>query len=67
MKKYFVTGILIWVPILISFLFIRVIFRFSDYALMMLPSAYRPDVLLGVHIPGLGLIFVFVLLWLICA
>lgn len=64
MKKYLVTGILIWVPILISLLFIRVIFRFSDYALLILPSAYRPDVLLGVHIPGLGLIFVFLLLWI---
>ncbi|MEC8882088.1 MAG: DUF502 domain-containing protein [Pseudomonadota bacterium] len=64
MKKYLVTGILIWVPILISLLFIRVIFRFSDNALLMLPSAYRPDVLLGVHIPGLGLIFVFLLLWI---
>ena len=52
MKKYFVTGILIWVPILISLLMVRVIFRFSDYALLMLPQAYRPDVLFGFHIPG---------------
>ena len=64
MKKYFVTGILIWVPILISLLMVRVIFRFSDYALLMLPQAYRPDVLFGFHIPGLGLVFIIFMLWL---
>lgn len=55
MKKYLVTGVLIWVPLLITFLLIRSVLNFSDYALLLIPQAYRPDLLLGFHIPGFGL------------
>lgn len=58
MKKYLITGVLIWVPLLITFLLVRSILNFSDYALLLIPQAYRPDVLLGFHIPGLGLLVI---------
>lgn len=63
MKKYLITGILIWVPIVISLMLIQVVFRFSDYALFLLPKSYRPEALLGFDFPGIGFLLVLFLLW----
>ena len=62
MKQYLVTGVLIWVPIFITYLVLRAIFNIGDYALLLLPAAYRPAAILGVDIPGLGLLFIFLIL-----
>ena len=62
MKKYLITGLLIWFPILITVLVVRGVLDFSDYALLLLPVSYRPHDIFGIHIPGIGLVLVFVLL-----
>lgn len=64
MKQYLVTGILIWVPILITYLVLRAIFNIGDYALLLLPAAYQPSALFGIKIPGAGLLIIFVVLML---
>lgn len=56
MKKYFITGLLIWVPLAATIWVLNLLIGTLDQSLLLLPLAYRPDTLLGMHIPGLGAI-----------
>jgi len=55
-KKYFITGLLIWIPLVITIWVLKVIFGALDQSLLLLPLEFRTESLLGVHIPGLGVI-----------
>ncbi|MDC9725379.1 MAG: DUF502 domain-containing protein [Gammaproteobacteria bacterium] len=61
MKKYLIAGLLVWMPLGITFLVVRAIVGFLDRTLLLLPEAYQPDTLLGIHIPGLGVVLAVVL------
>jgi uncharacterized membrane protein len=62
-RRYLVAGILVWAPLAVTYLLLRFAVNVMDRTLLLLPSQYRPDVMLGFHIPGLGIILaVFVLL-----
>lgn len=56
MKKYFLTGLLVWVPLGITVWVLSVTIGMLDQSLLLLPEHWHPDILLGVHIPGLGVI-----------
>jgi uncharacterized membrane protein len=56
LKRYFLTGLLILVPLGITFWVLTALFAFMDQSLLLLPQAWRPEAWLGVSIPGLGLI-----------
>lgn len=56
MKKYFLTGLLVWVPLGITVWVLNVTIGLLDRSLFLLPEQWRPDALLGMHIPGLGVI-----------
>ncbi len=56
LKRYFLTGLLILVPLGITFWVLTALFDFMDQSLLLLPESWRPHAWLGVHIPGLGLI-----------
>ncbi len=56
LKRYFITGLLILVPLGITFWVLSALFGFMDQSLLLLPEAWRPNAWLGVSIPGLGLI-----------
>ncbi len=61
MRKYLIAGLLVWMPLGITFLVIRAIVGFLDNTLLLLPEAYQPDNLLGFHIPGLGVLLAVIL------
>ena len=61
MRKYLIAGLLVWMPLGITFLVIRAIVGFLDQTLLLLPDAYQPDNFLGIHIPGLGVLLAVVL------
>ena len=61
MRKYLIAGLLVWMPLGITFLVIRAIVGLLDRILLLLPEAYQPDNLLGFHIPGLGVVLAVVL------
>jgi uncharacterized membrane protein len=63
LRTYLVTGLLVWVPLGITVFLIGFMVDFVDRALLFLPTPYRPDNLLGFHIPGIGLLLVFVILF----
>jgi uncharacterized membrane protein len=54
MRKYLIAGLLVWMPLGITFLVIRAIVGFLDKTLLLLPADYQPENLLGFNIPGLG-------------
>ena len=56
MKKYFITGLLIWVPLAITVWVLNLIVSTMDSTLTLLPEALQPRNLIGVHIPGLGVV-----------
>lgn len=55
-RKYLVTGLILWIPLLVTFLVVRFLIRFVDQLLLLLPEPWRPEALLGFSIPGLGLL-----------
>ena len=56
MKKYLLTGLLVWVPLGITLWVLNLIIGMLDMTLSLLPTHWHPDELLGIHIPGLGVI-----------
>ncbi|MCK9380808.1 MAG: DUF502 domain-containing protein [Sulfuritalea sp.] len=54
MKKYFITGLLIWIPLVITVWVLSLIVRSMDQSLLLLPQAIQPEHLLGIYIPGVG-------------
>jgi uncharacterized membrane protein len=59
-----VAGILVWVPLGVTFLLLRLAVNLMDKTLAIIPRDYRPEELLGFHIPGLGIILTFLVLLL---
>lgn len=62
-RRYIIAGVLVWVPIWVTFLILKFLIDSFDKILSLLPKAYQPDNLLGFHIPGLGLLFALVFLF----
>lgn len=64
LRRYLVAGILVWVPLAVTYLLLNFAVNIMDRTLLLIPENYRPDVLLGFHIPGLGVILTVVVLLL---
>jgi len=62
-RRYFIAGLLVWLPIWITYIIIRFLVNLMDGTLSLLPYEYQPDQLFGVHIPGLGLLFTVIILF----
>ena len=56
LRRYLIAGLLVWVPLGITVLVVRLLIHWLDGSLMLLPDAYRPEKLIGFAIPGLGLV-----------
>lgn len=62
-RKYFISGLLVWLPIWVTLLVIKFLVDLLSKSLLLLPPEYQPDKLLGVHIPGMGVVLtVFVII-----
>jgi len=56
LRRYFISGLLVLVPIWITVLAINFLLTILSATVNLLPEKYQPDNLLGVHIPGIGVI-----------
>lgn len=56
MRKYLIAGLLVWIPLGVTALVVKLLVDVLDNSLLLLPQALRPDELFGVHIPGLGVL-----------
>lgn len=62
-KKYLISGLLVLVPIWVTFSVLEYLIKKFDGIISLLPLKYQPDTLLGFHIPGLGLLAALLLLF----
>lgn len=54
MKKYLLTGLLIWIPIGITLWVLNLVVGTLDQSLLLLPVEWTPQRFLGINIPGIG-------------
>ena len=55
-RRYLIAGLLVWVPLGVTVLVIKLLVDVMDRTLLLIPIAYRPETLIGMTIPGLGVI-----------
>jgi uncharacterized membrane protein len=55
-KKYFITGLLIWIPLAITIWVLKLVVDVLDQSLLLLPDRLHTENWLGFHVPGLGAI-----------
>ena len=55
-KRYFITGLLIWVPLVITLWVLDLLVSAMDRSLLLLPVQFHTESWLGMHIPGLGVL-----------
>ena len=61
-RSYLLAGLVVWLPILMTFLILRFIVDLLDKTMALLPHAYQPEQLIGIHLPGLGVLLSLMLL-----
>jgi uncharacterized membrane protein len=54
MRKYFITGLLVLVPLVITLWVLNLIISTLDRSLLLLPPELQPEALFGFHLPGFG-------------
>lgn len=62
LKRHLATGLLVWVPLVVTFFALRFVINVMDTTLLLIPAPLRPETLLGFRIPGLGVILTVTLL-----
>lgn len=56
MKKYLIAGLLVWVPLGVTLLVIKLLVDLLDRTVLLLPDRFQPEALFGFKIPGLGVV-----------
>ena len=64
LRRYLIAGLLVWVPLGVTFFVLKLLLDLMDKLLLILPIAWRPESLLGFSIPGLGFILAFIILFI---
>lgn len=54
MRKYFITGLLVLVPLAITAWVLNLVISTMDQSLLLVPARWQPSALFGRNIPGLG-------------
>lgn len=63
MKKYLITGLLIWIPLVITIWVLKLVVDALDQTLLLLPQQWRTEAVWGVHIPGLGVVLTLIIVF----
>lgn len=63
LRRYLIAGVLVWLPVLATVWVLGFIIDLMDRTLWLLPDAVRPKQLFGFDIPGLGIVFAFLVLF----
>ena len=62
LRKHLIAGLLFWLPLWATFLVIKFIVGILNNTILLLPHKYQPDVLLGMHIPCIGVVITLVII-----
>jgi uncharacterized membrane protein len=60
LRGYLIAGLLVWVPLGITVLVVRLLVDLMDRTLVLWPPAWRPEAVFGFEIPGLGFALTFI-------
>ena len=63
LKKYLITGVLVWLPIAVTIWAITYIISAADRLISLLPESWQPQHFWGFNIPGLGIVAATVVLF----
>ena len=61
-RRYLIAGLLVWVPVGITWFVIKFMIDLMDQTVLLLPESLRPENLLGYRIWGLGVVLTVVIL-----
>ena len=61
-KKNFLTGLLVLIPLILTFWVLFSLIKFLDQVLFLLPETLRPDYVLGTEVFGFGVILTFIII-----
>lgn len=64
MRKYFITGLLILVPLVITVWVLKLILTTMDQSLLLLPEDWQPNKLFGFQITGMGAVLTVLVVFL---
>lgn len=62
LKKYLITGVLVWMPIAVTVWVIGYIISATDQLAALIPAQWQPERYLGFHLPGTGFLVAVVVL-----
>ena len=66
LRRYIIAGLLVWLPLAVTYQLLKFVIgqmdSWLDRAFALLPPEYHPDALIGISIPGLGVVFTIALL-----
>lgn len=62
LRRYLVAGLLVWLPLGVTIVIVRFLIGLMDKTLVLVPRQYHPEELLGIGVPGLGVILTVILL-----
>jgi uncharacterized membrane protein len=63
MRKYFITGLLILVPLAITLFVLNFVIGTLDQSLLLLPDRWQPRALIGFDVPGIGSILTLLIIF----
>ncbi len=64
LRTYFISGLLVWLPIVITLAVLKFLVDLLSRSLLLLPTDYQPDVVFGFHFPGIGVILTLAIIFL---
>jgi len=56
LRKYFIAGLLVWLPLAATVLIIKLLIDLLDKAILLFPPEWHPETLFGFSIPGFGIV-----------
>lgn len=56
LRRWLIAGLAVWLPLGVTILVVTFLVDLMDRSLLLLPESYRPEVLFGTNIPGLGVL-----------
>ncbi len=64
MRKYFITGLLVLVPLVITAWVLNLIISTLDQSLLFVPDAWQPRTMFGMDVPGFGAVLTLAIVFL---
>ena len=64
LRRYLIAGLLVWVPLIVTGLTIKLLVDLLDFTVLLLPPSWRPEAMLGFSIPGTGVVVAIVIVFL---